>query len=108
MSSRPHLRWIRRLVLVAGLMVFVLLPTAAWAQDTGDYPASTTVTTHHDPCAGPNGVSVCGTAVTVNRTTGAMPFTGGDVALLTILGLSAAAGGAGLVWLGRRRSSTTA
>ena len=105
MSGRPHLRWLCRLVLMAGLTIFVLLPTAAWAQSSGDYPPSTTVTTKHDPCVGSNGASVCGTAVTVPRGGSALPFTGGDVALLTVLGLGAAAGGVGLVLVSRRTRS---
>jgi hypothetical protein len=105
MSRRPHLRWLWGLALFAGLVLAVLLPTAAWAQDS-NYPPSTTVTTRNQ-CEGTNGVNVCGTSVTVSRNNAnPLPFTGGDVALLTVLGLGAAAGGLGLVWVARRSSST--
>jgi hypothetical protein len=87
-------------MLLAGVTVFVLLPSAAGAQED-NYPVTSTSTTN--PCVDSNGASVCGTVVTVPQESQAtLPFTGGDVALLTVLGLAAAAAGAGLVWYGRR------
>ena len=101
--SRPHLRWLGSLLLVVGIAVCVLLPTAAGAQED-NYPV-TTVT--RSSCIDSNGADVCGTSVTVPSGCGeSLPFTGGDVALLTILGLGVAGAGAGLVWFGRRSDST--
>ena len=100
--SRPHLRWLGSLMLLAGIAVFVLLPTAAGAQED-NYPV-TTVTTNR--CVDSNGADVCGTSVTVpSGSQESLPFTGGDVALLTVLGLGVAGAGAGLVWFGRRADS---
>lgn len=104
MSRRPHMRWLGRLLLLAGMLMLVMLPTAAMAQE-GNYPtASTTrVTTQ---CSAGNGSEVCGTAVTVPRGSGSsLPFTGGNVAMLTVLGLAVAAAGVGLVWVGKRSDS---
>lgn len=104
MSRRRHTRWLGRLLLLAGLLVIVMLPTAAVAQE-GDYPTpSTTVTTKQ--CVPGDNTEVCGTVVTVPRGNSSLPFTGGNVAMLTVLGLAVAAAGAGLVWVGRRSDST--
>jgi len=102
--ARPLMRWLGSLMLLAGVAVFVLLPSAAGAQED-NYPVTSTSTTN--PCVDSNGANVCGTVVTVPRGSSAeLPFTGGDVALLTVLGLAAAGAGAGLVWFGRRSDST--
>lgn len=95
------------MLLGALMMVLVLLPGMAAAQD---YPADTTVTTsgcenQYPPSA------VCGTQVTVSQGGSSLPFTGGDVALMTVIGLVVVGAGAGLVWVGRRsdaRSDATA
>jgi hypothetical protein len=96
------MRWLGRLLLLAGVLVIVLLPTAAMAQE-GNYPP-TTVTTHQ--CVPGDNTEVCGTVVTVPQGGSQLPFTGGNVAMLTVLGLAAAAAGVGLVWVGRRSDST--
>jgi hypothetical protein len=112
MSQRPHTRWLWRLVLTAGLALVVLLPGVAAAQE-GDYPPSTIPATLARCTAGTN-ASVCGTSAaasgqaTASGQAESLPFTGGDVALLTVLGLGAAAGGVALVWIGRRRSGSAA
>ncbi len=103
MSRRPQKRWLGRLLLVAGMLMLVMLPTAAMAQEDQYPTASTTITTTQ--CLAGNGSEVCGTAVTVPRDPGSLPFTGGNVALLTVLGLAAAAAGVGLVWVGKRSDS---
>jgi hypothetical protein len=94
------------LVVVVAMVLTVGVGVAA-AQTTGDttYPTvSTTPTT--DPCVTSSGASVCGTArvggVSASRS---LPFTGGDVALLTILGLAAVGSGAAIVVFSRRRST---
>ncbi len=92
-----------RLVLFLGLGLSVLAPTAAFAQtEEPVYPttpttpttdvAGTTVTAPHDP--------------TASRSS--LPFTGGDIALLTVLGVVAVASGAAVVVFTRRRSTTPA
>jgi hypothetical protein len=92
-------------MLLVGVAIFVLLPTAAGAQED-NYPVTSTSTTTE--CVPGDGTEVCGTVVTVPRGNEAsLPFTGGDVALLTVLGLAAAAAGVGLVWFGRRSDATT-
>ena len=80
---------------MAGVLLMVLVPTAAMADS--NYPPSTTVTTTQ--------CHVCRTVVTVPKSGGSLPFTGGNIALLTALGLGVVAFGVGLVWLGRRSDS---
>lgn len=102
--ARPHLRWLGFLVLLAGMGLIMLLPAAAGAQED-NYPVTSTSQTNS--CIDSNGADVCGTVVTVPRgSSEELPFTGGDVALLTVLGLGVAGAGAGLVWFGRRSDST--
>jgi hypothetical protein len=96
------MRWLGRLLVLAGAMVIVLLPGIAMAQE-GDYPPSTTVTTTQ--CEAGNGSEVCGTGVTVPQDPGSLPFTGGNVALLTAAGLVVVGAGVGLVLVGRRSES---
>jgi hypothetical protein len=104
MSRRPQARWLGRLLVLGGLLLIVMLPTAAMAQED-EYPTpSTTVTTTQ--CEAGDNTEVCGTAVTVPDDPGSLPFTGGNVAMLTVLGIAVAAAGAGLVWVGRRSNST--
>jgi hypothetical protein len=101
MLQRSRMRWLGRLLLLAGVALFVLLPVAAWADD---YPVTSTSTT--SACQDVNGNQVCDTVVTVpNGNKQFLPFTGGDVALLTVLGLAATGAGTGLVMAGRRRSA---
>ena len=91
-------------MLLGGLLLIVMLPTAAMAQDE-EYPTvSTTVTTKQ--CEVGEVSEVCGTVVTVPEDPGSLPFTGGNVAMLTVLGIAVAAAGAGLVWVGKRSDST--
>ncbi len=103
MSRRPQMRWLGRLLLLAGMLMLVMLPTAAMAQEDQYPTASTTQVTTQ--CLAGNGSEVCGTAVTVPRGGSSLPFTGGNVAMLTVLGLAAAAAGVGLVWVGKRSDS---
>lgn len=106
MSPRIGVRRLARLVLGLGLLLMVLAPaTVAWAQTgggNGDYPVVSTSTTN--PCADGR----CATSTTISvKGESTLPFTGGDVALVTILGLAAAGSGAFLVWLGRRSSAAS-
>jgi len=94
-----------RLVLLVSTMVFVLLPVAAFAQTgngTGAYPTVATTPT----------TKVQGTVVTrvINApgssSGSSLPITGGDVALLAVLGVGAVASGGAILLFTRRRSST--
>jgi len=93
------------LVLLVSAMVFVLLPVAAFAQTdngTGAYPTVATTPT----------TKVQGTVVTRavdpgGKSSGSsLPITGGDVALLAVLGVGAVASGGAILLFTRRRSST--
>ena len=96
-SKAPRLARLALLIVV--LVAFVAPATAAWAQ-TGDYPASTSTT---NPCNDGG----CSTTTTIQvKGASTLPFTGGNVALLTVLGLGAAGAGVALVVLGRRSKST--
>ncbi len=102
MAPRINAPRLARLVLLLVALVALAAPaTAAWAQtDGGDYPASTSTT---NPC----GNGGCGTTTTIQvKGASTLPFTGGNVALLTVLGLGAAGAGMALVLLGRRSKST--
>ena len=48
-----------------------------------------------------------GSGGSATATTGDLPFTGGEVVLMTVVGLGAVAGGTALVVAGRRRQGTT-
>jgi len=94
-----------RLALLVSALVFVLVPVAAFAQTgggAGEYPTTQTTPT----------TEVQGTVVTkpVNSagTSNSMPFTGGNVALLTVLGVGAVASGGAILLITRRRSSNAA
>ena len=105
MGSRTPRRRVAQLLFLAALALGVLTPATAWAQDE-NYPPSTTVTTGR--CTDP---AVCGTSVqgsNASVASSSLPFTGGDVAMLTVLGLTATGGGVALVMLGRRRSRSVA
>ena len=92
MTRRVRGRWVGRVLLVVGVTLMILAPAMAGAQE--NYPISTSTT---DPCT-----QNCGTQVTVKGASTTLPFTGGDVALLTGLGLVTVGAGTGLVIFGRR------
>jgi len=99
-DARTH---IVRLVLLVGLVLTVLAPTGALAQ-TEDTSYPTTPTTPTTDVAGtsvtaPRDARVAGTSAS------RLPFTGGDVALLTALGLVAVGSGLAIVVFTRRRSA---
>jgi hypothetical protein len=113
MSVRPTTRVVTRLLFVVALALTVLAPaSAAFASAARDnYPPPSTPTT--DPCTNNSSAypALCGTSATrasSTSTQATLPFTGGDVALLTVLGLCVTGGGVLLVWLGRRSRSTAA
>jgi hypothetical protein len=96
MGARTLARYACRLAVIVGMLLLVAFPAMAWAQ--GDDYATTTVPTSPTTVVSPTTVSRGGGTTPSQE----LPFTGGDVALLTALGLGAAAGGVGLVWFGRR------
>lgn len=102
----------RGLGLVVLAFSLVLMMGGIAAAQTGDDPTYPTIptTTTTDPCTNVNERGVCGT-VAVGGTSVArsssLPFTGGDIALLTVLGLSAVGAGVAIVVLGRRRSTSS-
>jgi LPXTG-motif cell wall-anchored protein len=84
----------------------------AGAQTTNDttYPTVSTSSTT-DPCVTTTSAN-CGTSATVPQVAGVsasrtLPFTGGNVALLTVLGVAAIGSGLAIVLFTRRRRSTS-
>lgn len=85
-----------RLLAVGGLLGAVWLPSAASAQDVGVYG--------NGNAGGGGGVSPGGSQVTpTGGGGGALPFTGGDVVGLALIGLGAVTGGTVLARSGRRK-----
>ena len=100
MGFRPF-RWLSRLVVVGVLSLLVLAPAAAFAQVTDPgYPTPSVSTTIPDSGSVPVSVQAAHTT-----STGSLPFTGGNIALLVCLGLVATAGGVVLVRFGRRAAA---
>lgn len=107
---RPRSPIARLVVLVlVGAAMLALAPTAAVAQtggSTDSYPTVPTTPTTVACTDSGGGASVCGTAVAAPRSDSAnLPFTGGDAALLAVLGIAALAGGGMILVFSRRRSS---
>jgi hypothetical protein len=100
MSRNRSVSWAARVLTLAGLCIAVLGPASLAAAQ--NYPASTTVTT--DPCSNANAASTqCGTRPSIQvKGESTLPFTGGDVALVAVLGAGAAGAGTILVLAGRR------
>ena len=76
-------------------------PTAPTGSDS---PTISTITTM-DPCTQLGGGAICGTRAiggTGESSSTSLPFAGGDVALLTVLGLACAGAGVAIVLLSRR------
>jgi hypothetical protein len=100
---RSALRWFAVCALLGGVALVWLIPSVAGAQTAPNYPVSTSTT---GPCLSQG---VCSTAPGGGVSTSAsLAFTGGDLALVTILGLVIVGAGVGLVLLGRRRSGSAA
>jgi hypothetical protein len=106
------LKWVGRALVVLGVTSLLLAPAAvAWAQTYPTPPGPT------DPCTPnglpvigvSNGVDVCGarvaavhTAAQPSTSSGALAFTGADIALLVVLGAVVLGGGLVLVRVSRR------
>jgi beta-lactamase regulating signal transducer with metallopeptidase domain len=97
MSARPTTRVVTRLLFVVAITLAVLAPaTAAFAGTSRqNYPPST-----------PTTKAAVQTNVPTDPET--LPFTGGDVALLTVIGVGVLIGGVLLVVTSRRRSRSAA
>jgi uncharacterized surface anchored protein len=97
-------RRIWKLLGAAAIVGGVMAPTAALAQDYPTPSSSPTATT------GPSsveGASVRGAQVTrPSRRGSTLPFTGGEIAALTLVGLGVTGAGVVLVGFGRRRTQT--
>ena len=98
-----------------GIALLLLVPATAALADSG-YPTPNSTPTTADPCGGKglpvigqvNGVDICGTvsAQTASSSSGALAFTGGNIALLVGLGLVVVVGGVVLVRMSRRPKPT--
>ena len=103
MTTRSFSR-LGRVLAVVGFALAVLAPAAA-AQT---YPTPSTTSTTVICNSGT--VQVCGTSVSAApaTTSQALAFTGGQIALLVVIGLAAVGLGVVLVRLGRRRAGVAA
>jgi hypothetical protein len=87
-----------RLLAAGGVVAAVMLPTAAMAQDVSSYGGGNT-----PPSSTPgngNGSQHVGSTGTTNQES--LPFTGGDVVGLVLIGTGALLGGTALVRQGRK------
>jgi hypothetical protein len=95
-----------RFVMLVGVLVFVLAPTAAFAQTDGGSDAYPTTPSE------PTTVPKSSTSITVGGASASrsssLPFTGGDVALLAGLGTVVLVSGVAIVMFSKRRSTSTA
>src|SRR4051812_46871007 len=87
-----------RLVAAGGVMAAVMLPTAAMAQGVTTYGGGNN---HAGGAGGGPGSSQSGSDGASNPS-GSLPFTGGDVVGLALIGAGAVIGGTALVRSGRR------
>ncbi len=85
-----------RLVGVAGVVLATSLPGAAFAQEVGTYGNGNSNTGGSDGTPGQTGSDPADDGA-------GLPFTGGDVVGLALIGAGAVAGGAALSRSGRRR-----
>jgi hypothetical protein len=89
-----------RLVAAGGVAAAVMLPSAAMAQDVATYGGGGT---HPNEGGQGTGSGEPGTTAANNSTGGSLPFTGGDVIGLALIGAGAIVGGTALVRSGRKR-----
>ena len=106
---RSATRWFVLCALLGGVAAVWLVPTVAGAQTSPNYPVTTTATTSPCTTTTPGGVCADGPSPPNGAVeTTSLAFTGGDLALVTILGLVIVGAGVVLVRLGRRRSGSPA
>src|SRR5690349_23094587 len=84
-----------RLVAAGGIAAAVMLPTAAFAQETAGCPYGSGICGGTHSGGSGNGSQQTGSAGT-GSTGGSLPFTGGDAVGLGLIGLGAVAGGVAL------------
>jgi hypothetical protein len=89
-----------RLLAAGGVAAAVMLPGAAMAQDVASYGGGNS---HNGSAGGNPGSSETGSQGATNS--GSLPFTGGDVVGLALIGAGAIVGGTALARSGRRRSA---
>jgi hypothetical protein len=90
-----------RLLAASGVVAAVMLPTAAMAQEVGTYGGG-----NNPPPSVPDSPGSSETGSTgVSNTTGSLPFTGGDVVGLALIGAGAVVGGTALVKSGRKKAA---
>jgi hypothetical protein len=92
-----------RLIAAGGVVAAVMLPGAAMAQTTGCPYGTGSCGGNQGQNSGP-GSSQTGSAGATNPG-GSLPFTGGDVVGLAVIGVGAIAGGTALARSGRRRGA---
>lgn len=104
-------RWAIPIVAALGLMTFALLPVTASAQT---YPAPTTTSTT-DPCIGSggvvthaNGLTYCSPAnvKATSASSSGLAFTGANIALMVVIGVTILIAGFVLFRLSRRPQVT--
>jgi hypothetical protein len=88
-----------RLLVAGGVAAAVMLPGAAMAQDVGAYGGGDN---HPGGSSGGPGSSETGSTGTTSPG-GSLPFTGGDVVGLALIGAGALVGGTALVKSGRKK-----
>jgi hypothetical protein len=88
-----------RLLAAGGVMAAVMVPTAAMAQDVTSYGGGNN---HPGSAGGGPGSSQSGSES--SNPSGELPFTGGDVVGLALIGAGAIIGGTALARSGRRAS----
>lgn len=107
---------------MVGIVLTVLAPAAAWADGTPPPTTSPPQTTPGYPTPGypspqtanctypyPN-PQICTSSAgssSPSGSSGSLPFTGGDVALMSVIGAVVVAGGVALVVVSRRRRTVT-
>jgi hypothetical protein len=88
-----------RLLAASGVVAAVMLPGAAMAQDVGAYGGGNN---HPGGSSGAPGSNATG-ATGASNPGGSLPFTGGDVVGLALIGVGALVGGTALVKSGRKK-----
>lgn len=92
-----------RLVAAGAVVAGVMLPAAAVAQQDPVYPTPSSTPEVTNP---PRGSSGSSTSIDVSSSQETLPFTGGEIAGLTMIGLGVTGAGVAMVRIGRRRATT--
>ncbi|MGH9048252.1 MAG: hypothetical protein ACRDY4_00815 [Acidimicrobiia bacterium] len=104
MSRRTITQRALRLIAAGAVVTGVMLPAAALAQQDPVYPTpSSTPEVTNPPAVAGGGASTSVEPVGARET---LPFTGGEIAGLTLIGLGVTGAGVAMVRIGRRRATT--